>query len=257
MKRILFSLLLLTGGVGWIAAHTDDAPNKKEKAGAASKRYEAIVKEYEKAREDYFKAYNQAKTDAEREKLNYPQAETYATRFLALARENPQDTAALDALVWIVSNCYSGKERETSLELLLKDHAKSPRMTKVAQSLIYSERTIAEPWLRSLLKEATEHEVKGWGTYALGRVLRAEDRSGQRSIAEAERLFEEVVANYGDVNGYDHTLADAAKGELFELRNLGIGQTAPDIEGEDLDGKKFKLSDYRGKVVVIDFWGDW
>jgi cytochrome oxidase Cu insertion factor (SCO1/SenC/PrrC family) len=36
-----------------------------------------------------------------------------------------------------------------------------------------------------------------------------------------------------------------------------IGQVAPDIEGEDLDGTKFKLSDYRGKVVVVDFWGDW
>ena len=32
---------------------------------------------------------------------------------------------------------------------------------------------------------------------------------------------------------------------------------APDIIGHDLDGVPFKLSDYRGKVVVIDFWGDW
>ena len=36
-----------------------------------------------------------------------------------------------------------------------------------------------------------------------------------------------------------------------------IGNLAPDIQGEDLDGVKFKLSDYRGKVVVIDFWGHW
>jgi cytochrome oxidase Cu insertion factor (SCO1/SenC/PrrC family) len=38
---------------------------------------------------------------------------------------------------------------------------------------------------------------------------------------------------------------------------LEIGNVAPDIVGEDLDGKQFKLSDYRGKVVVIDFWGNW
>ena len=38
---------------------------------------------------------------------------------------------------------------------------------------------------------------------------------------------------------------------------LAIGKVAPDIAGEDLDGKTFKLSDYRGKVVVLDFWGDW
>ena len=38
---------------------------------------------------------------------------------------------------------------------------------------------------------------------------------------------------------------------------LEIGAVAPDIEGEDVDGARLKLSDYRGKVVVVDFWGDW
>jgi hypothetical protein len=36
-----------------------------------------------------------------------------------------------------------------------------------------------------------------------------------------------------------------------------VGQTAPEITGEDLDGVSFQLSDYRGKVVLLDFWGDW
>ena len=36
-----------------------------------------------------------------------------------------------------------------------------------------------------------------------------------------------------------------------------VGKTAPEIDGEDLDSKPFKLSDYRGKVVVLDFWGHW
>lgn len=41
--------------------------------------------------------------------------------------------------------------------------------------------------------------------------------------------------------------------------NVGtsVGDTAPDIEGTDGDGKAFKLSEYRGKVVMLDFWGDW
>jgi hypothetical protein len=38
---------------------------------------------------------------------------------------------------------------------------------------------------------------------------------------------------------------------------LDIGNLALEIDGEDIDGKKFKLSDYRGKVVVLDFWGNW
>ena len=52
----------------------------------------------------------------------------------------------------------------------------------------------------------------------------------------------------------DDTVAERAKAELFEIRNLSVGKKAPDIEGEDQDGRRFKLSDYRGKVVLLDFW---
>ena len=38
---------------------------------------------------------------------------------------------------------------------------------------------------------------------------------------------------------------------------LDVGKRAPEISGKDLDGKTFKLSDYRGKVVVLDFWAHW
>jgi thiol-disulfide isomerase/thioredoxin len=36
-----------------------------------------------------------------------------------------------------------------------------------------------------------------------------------------------------------------------------IGEAAPEIEGPDLEGKPFKLSDYRGKVVFLQFWASW
>jgi hypothetical protein len=53
------------------------------------------------------------------------------------------------------------------------------------------------------------------------------------------------------------TVGDAADAELFELRHLQPGKPAPEITGTDIDGKAFQLSDYRGKVVLLDFWGDW
>ncbi|HZZ81265.1 MAG TPA: TlpA disulfide reductase family protein [Gemmataceae bacterium] len=33
-----------------------------------------------------------------------------------------------------------------------------------------------------------------------------------------------------------------------------VGTPAPEIDGETFDGKRVKLSDYRGKVVVLSFW---
>jgi hypothetical protein len=38
---------------------------------------------------------------------------------------------------------------------------------------------------------------------------------------------------------------------------LEPGDTIPEISGRDLDNIKFNLSDYEGKVVMLDFWGDW
>ena len=55
-------------------------------------------------------------------------------------------------------------------------------------------------------------------------------------------------------------LPDKAAAELTRIKNLPnlkVGKTAPEIVGEDIDGKQFKLSDYRGKVVLLDFWGHW
>jgi peroxiredoxin len=48
-------------------------------------------------------------------------------------------------------------------------------------------------------------------------------------------------------------------GELIiQVRNtLRIGDTAPDFEVETLSGERIKLSDFRGKVVLLDFWATW
>ena len=38
---------------------------------------------------------------------------------------------------------------------------------------------------------------------------------------------------------------------------IKAGDTIIEIEGKDIDGESFALSDYAGKVVLLDFWGDW
>ena len=40
-------------------------------------------------------------------------------------------------------------------------------------------------------------------------------------------------------------------------RGTQVGALALEIEGEDIDGNRFRLSDYQGKVVLLDFWGNW
>ena len=36
-----------------------------------------------------------------------------------------------------------------------------------------------------------------------------------------------------------------------------VGRVAPEVIGNDLEGESLRLSDYRGKVVALLFWGHW
>ena len=44
-----------------------------------------------------------------------------------------------------------------------------------------------------------------------------------------------------------------------QIRRPGLtkGQIAPDFQLKDIDGRVVKLSDFRGKVVVVNFWAMW
>ena len=112
--------------------------------------------------------------------------------------------------------------------------------------------------------------------------------------AEAVRLYDEVISDYADVpyitrigrrarGGLERstsemerptadggrpsqhrktclrkkTLGQQAEARLDDMLNLAVGKPAPEIEGVDMDGKPLKLSDHKGKVVVLVFWGTW
>jgi peroxiredoxin len=43
----------------------------------------------------------------------------------------------------------------------------------------------------------------------------------------------------------------------YQLNNLLIGSTAPDFAEVNPDGKLIKLSDFKGRYVLLDFWASW
>jgi thiol-disulfide isomerase/thioredoxin len=91
--------------------------------------------------------------------------------------------------------------------------------------------------------------------------LKQGDSTAQK--AEAEKLFQSVSedADLGatKITSGDReiSLGELAKRELFERRELLPGKLAPETVGEDLDGKPIRLSDFRGRVVVLTFWASW
>ena len=59
-------------------------------------------------------------------------------------------------------------------------------------------------------------------------------------------------------DGYDMEKMQAG----FENMDMGMGMDIPTIEnpeftGTSLSGKEVSLKDYKGKLVLVDFWGTW
>lgn len=75
---------------------------------------------------------------------------------------------------------------------------------------------------------------------------------GKPEIAKAVlATFEDLAANS------DEQIFSQVAGMLkAQLNKPGVG-TSPELAGTTLDGKEISLADYKGKVVMIDFWATW
>jgi uncharacterized GH25 family protein len=264
-----------------------------DRTGAA-KALKAIQEDQQKIAEKYNQAYATAKTDPEREnifKARRKEIQECVRRALQLAKDHPDDSAAFDARVWIVTGGL-GYFPETwqALDHLREHEFANPKLAVVCRhARIYRDSYAeTEDFLRSVIKQNPDHTVQGiavfylavvlqdyahtaealkdpekakrWGSWLppqLAQRLRAS--APEKLRRESEELYQRAADRYGDVKSESgrRTLRSWAESALFELRNLQVGKVAPEIEGEDIDGKKLRLSDYRGKVVVLDFWGHW
>jgi thiol-disulfide isomerase/thioredoxin len=201
---------------------------------------------------------------------------------LALAWEiavaNPDSDAGLDALEWVLSvpGLTHRPYFKQALALVEEHYVTSPKAARLIASLAYWRQSDDGP-LADLLKTVAAKN-QDWtvrGQLALGQAhllkwqyewaaYTARADAGRLAV-DAERAFAAVLKDYDECPNLHNprgglaraTIGEEARAELFELRHIIVGCPAPDIEGEDLTGAKFKLSDYRGKVVVLVFWATW
>jgi hypothetical protein len=240
-----------------ITSHAQDAPAPAAAKSEATKAgtYRSVLADFQAAEQAFEAAYSAAKTDPERQKAvdeKYPDREKFAARMVAAAEARPDDPEAVDAAVWAASYTYNGTAHEAALRMLSGPYVRSEKIAAAVNRLPYSQSAAAPEALKKIADQNPSREVKAAATYSLGSYYKEREQN-----ADAEKAFEAVIAGYGDVTTGRGSFGEASKAQLHEIRDLAVGKVAPEIEGVDVDGKTFKLSQYRGKVVVLDFWGDW
>jgi hypothetical protein len=195
-------------------------------------------------------------------RLKDPEEARRYTKFLS--KEEVEELQKLDAAkVEAESEQLFRKAADDYLGRMMPE-----RLESLCRRLAYNTDKGSELVLRKLLEQGSKRELQGMACLYLGQLLKQraegmaekEAAAGDKVRRDSEQMLERAADQYGDVNpsfSLHGTVAERARAELFELRFLVRGKPAPEIEGEDADSKPFKLSDYRGKVVLLGFWGNW
>jgi thiol-disulfide isomerase/thioredoxin len=189
---------------------------------------------------------------------------------LARAKKSLDDSHTARLLAWVCC-AYMDNDSDKAPEpftvaadLIVAKFADSPGISNFCEALFQNG---GPPWaaefekhLRTIAEKNKTPLVRITSRYALASIVRSK---GVDSQGNAEEMFRQFIADFdnkpddGASSGLRSQYVDQARRELKEIRLCGLGKQARTIDGKDLDGNPLKLSDHKGKVVLLVFWASW
>jgi len=145
-----------------------------------------------------------------------------------------------------INNTYTGKINK----LVEEYRGKSQKIGRESDSLLNVYRPLIMKQLgdqsAEILKFAGANEKSLVGFYAMTAL--EPNKYEQQLVAYANKIKDNFKDN-PDVQRFLRRMKDTEP--------LSVGHKAPDFTTSGVDGKPVKLSDYKGKYVLVDFWASW
>ncbi|HYH68415.1 MAG TPA: redoxin domain-containing protein [Urbifossiella sp.] len=193
-----------------------------------------------------------------------------APLLLARVRRTPDHPKAAE-LLSSVCGCFRGQAAvdvppvfDEAVRLIAERWATSPDLTHFLEALsALRQRTWSsryEATVRLILTRTPDAYIRYRAAFTLAQLVA---ETGEARQEEARDLYARFVESYrpGVVDrsweGVTEDLVDQARRELEAMLVRGIGGSARDLLGTDLDGRPLSLGAYRGKTVLLSFWATW
>jgi hypothetical protein len=256
------TLALCLVAVAASARAQDDAAASR---AALETEYSEREAAYYEALDAYYRPYAEAKTPEEAAAIRLDPAAHPSREFLAMfldlmRRARGCDTGVRAAAMTFRLRREAGKDGVPKVKEVLGElaehHLESPALGRLLIELVdhFDVSTKALDDFATTVEERSPlPESKAASIVARGMAYARRRSPIEKAAPEKARAyFERAISNHPTA-----AATAVARTEMFELEHLRVGATPPDFEAVDQDGVKFKLSDYRGKVLVLDFWGFW
>ena len=151
----------------------------------------------------------------------------------------------------VTGNKYNDQYNE--LKAIIKDDQDAIGFARSQMTEDQSANEVKQKQMRAMMEKIVEKEkafAKAHPDYLVSSMLVA---------IELQMTPEEKSTSYNSFTTevkqgmYGRMIA----GQMEQEKITGVGATAIDFTKKDLQGKTIRLADYKGKYVLLDFWGSW
>lgn len=233
---------------------------------------ERIVKEQRLAELEWKQQMLSATSTAQKSRLleNQPDNQKFGERMVGEIGNSLGESWTFSYAIWTM-NHYPGLSAQGVkhlMEYTQKFHMESPLLGEFCialagagesnpQAALTAQLTQTKiNFIESIIKKSSDKVIVGEASLALSGVI---SKMGDSPKINKRRLdlIRKSIINAADAKIGGVTVADMAKEEIYRMTKLSKGAEAPDLVGTNSSGQPMKLSDYRGKVVILVFWTSW
>ena len=228
---------------------------------SARETLDALHLQFAEAQRVFDRPYFLARSDEERAAIILDPAHDpiplFVPRYVEFAERHPGSAEAVEA--WIFAfEAGSRSSRCTdsvhaAVDALITSYRNHPALIESIRLLHHVGPT--EECLRLLQSFAdpdSNREIRAYAEYGLTQL---ELLLPEPNLEVIRARLQRIATEWGELAYHGQTLKARVDADLFELDHLSVGAIAPEIVGHDIGGETMRLSDFRGQVVLLRFWG--